>query len=100
MKMMIFALMSLIAIPVFFTDAIAQEKLSTNYQLVGFWDGEQLRQSTAPGPYCECDRDQNVMDCPTDEFESKSYVGEICYDEFISGNSTYANIFQANRFHR
>lgn len=94
MKLIIPALSALLAISAASVETNAQADTYT-YKLTGFWDGEILRQSTAPGPYCECDKDQNAIDCTAEEFQSQSNVGEICYDEYIvPGAGTYANIFQ------
>lgn len=78
-----------------FSFAVNAQSESYTYRLDGFWDGEQLRQSTAPGPYCECDKDQNAIDCTAEQFETSVDVGEICYDEYIvPGAGTYANVFK------
>lgn len=70
------------------------QKQTFTYTFETTWEGGR-QWSTAPGPYCECDLDQNKIDCTEASFESSKDVGELCYDEYIiPGDATYANVFK------
>lgn len=84
------ALMALTAVT---AETFAQNQTYT-YKYETTWEGGR-QWSTAPGPYCECDLDQNKIDCTEASFESSKDVGEICYYEYIvPGDATYANVFK------
>jgi len=58
---------------------------SATYRQVEVWTGDNYS-SSAPSPYCECDQNENIQDCPV-EFVSFSQKSEVCYDEYIPKGS-------------
>lgn len=85
--------LALMAVTVATAESSAQKQTYT-YTFVSTWEGGR-QWSTAPRPYCECDLDQNKVDCMESTFESSKDVGEICYDEYIiPGDATYAYVFK------
>lgn len=55
------------------------------YERAQVWTGNNGF-SSAPTPYCPCDRDMNRKDCQ-ESFRSDLDLGDVCYDEYIPEGS-------------
>lgn len=69
---------------------------NSTYRDAGTWTGNNAF-SSAPTPYCPCDRNPNVPDCP-ETFDTEDFIGEACYDEYIpesSGGWAHAKVYES-----